>query len=91
MDRLIDKYGLKSIIKISQGNHDCNDSESEQTEKDIEDWMPSLKETPEVNPNDKSWEPTKWIHAWQDRNAFFISMNLKTMILVSKGTNTIGW
>ena len=66
---------MKSIIKISQGNHDCDDSEKLQTEKDIEDWMPSLKETPEVNPNDESWESTKWIRSWQDRNAFFISMN----------------
>ena len=34
---LIDKYGLKNIMKIAQGNHDCKESESEQTEKDIEE------------------------------------------------------
>ncbi len=73
--KLIDKYELTPIIKIAQGNHDWEESEKKQTRVDIEDWMPSLKETPEVNPNQKNWWKSKWIHTWQDRNAFFIIMN----------------
>jgi hypothetical protein len=73
--KLIDKYELTPIIKIAQGNHDWEESEKKQTRVDIEDWMPSLKETPEVNPNQKNWWKSKWIHTWQDKNAFFIVMN----------------
>ncbi len=73
--KLIDKYKLTPIIKIAQGNHDWEESEKKQTRIDIEDWMPSLKETPEVNPTQKNWWKSKWIHTWQDRNAFFIIMN----------------
>ena len=72
---LIDKYDLKGIIKIAQGNHDCNEDESKRTEKDIEDWMPDLRKTPEVNEKEKNWTKSKWIHTWQDNNAFFIVMN----------------
>lgn len=71
---LIDKHNLKNIIKLTQGNHEHEESESQQTEKDIEEWMPSLKEVPEDG-GDQSWEKTKWIHSWQLGNAFFISMN----------------
>ena len=73
--KLIDKYELTPIIKIAQGNHDWEESEKKQTRMDIEDWMPSLQETPEVNPNQKNWWKSKWIHSWQDGNAFFIVMN----------------
>jgi hypothetical protein len=73
--KLIDKYELTPIIKIAQGNHDCEESEKKQTRMDIENWMPSLKETPQVNPNQKNWWKSKWIHSWQDSNAFFIVMN----------------
>ena len=72
---LMDKFELKRIIKVCQGNHDWAESEDERTEKDIETWMPSLKITPEVDPAEKNWWKSKWIHSWQDRNAFFIVMN----------------
>ena len=41
--KLIDKHGLRPIIKLVQGNHDCDESESEQTEKDIEAEFDYLK------------------------------------------------
>lgn len=75
--KLIDKHGLTPIIKLAQGNHDCDDSEKPQTEKDIEAKFPDLTKTPEVDPSEEAeeWEKTKWIDSWQDRNAFFIVMN----------------
>jgi hypothetical protein len=77
--KLIDKHGLKEVIKLAEGNHDCEDSEALETEKDIESWMASLTDltkTPEVDPDHKEeWESPKWIHSWKDRNAFFIVMN----------------
>jgi hypothetical protein len=87
---LIDKYGLKNIMKIAQGNHDCKESESEQTEKDIEEWMPDLKITPEVDPNELNWTKPKWIHSWQDRNVFFIVMNSSDMQIPFK-KNQYNW
>ena len=88
--KLIDKHGLRSIIKLVEGNHDCDESEDEQTEKDIEAEFDYLKKTPEINPNEGEWEKTKWIHSWQDKNAFFIVMNTQDNDMVFK-RNQYNW
>jgi Predicted phosphohydrolases len=92
--KLIDKHGLKPIIKLSEGNHDCEDSEDEQTEKDIESWMKPLMDltkTPEVNSeHEDDWVSPKWIHSWQDRNAFFIVMNTEDNDIAYK-RNQYNW
>src|SRR5215211_457830 len=53
-------------LMISQGNHDNNESESNQTEKDIEAWIPSLK-------------TKKWLDAKQIGNTYIISMNTQDL------------
>jgi Calcineurin-like phosphoesterase len=91
--KLIDKHGLKPIIKLAEGNHDCEESEDEQTEKDIESWMKPLMDltaTPEVDPNEEEWEKPKWIHSWKDSNAFFIVMNTQDNDIVFK-RNQYNW
>ncbi len=91
--KLIDKCGLKPIIKLSEGNHDCEESEDEQTEKDIESWMSPLIDltiTPEVDPNEEEWEKPKWMHSWQDSNAYFIVMNTQDNDIVFK-RNQYNW
>ncbi|MGI0034030.1 MAG: metallophosphoesterase [Nitrososphaeraceae archaeon] len=92
--KLINEYGLKPIIKLAQGNHDCDESESEQTEKDIEAGFPELEltKTPEVDTSEEAeeWEKTKWIYSWQDRNAFFIVMNTQDNDIVFK-RNQYNW
>jgi hypothetical protein len=87
---LIDKHGLRSIIKPVQGNHDCDESEDEQTEKDIEAEFNYLTKTPEINPSEDEWEKTKWIHSWQDKNAFFIVMNTQDNDIIFK-RNQYNW
>ena len=53
-------------LMMSQGNHDNNESESDQTEKDIEAWIPSLG-------------TTKWLEGKQVGNSYIISMNTQDM------------
>ena len=78
---------------MSEGNHDCKESQDEQTEKDIESWMSPLIDltiTPEVNPHDESWEKTKWIYSWQYKKAYFIVMNTEDNDIVFK-RNQYNW
>ena len=76
---LLDKNGLKEEIILTQGNHEHAESDAEACETDIENWMPSLKDTPEVDPSQPSWEKTKWISGQQVKNSYIISMNSQDM------------
>ena len=45
-DMMNESFGdKKDKFDISRGNHDCKASESEQTQKDIEEWHPAVKST----------------------------------------------
>src|SRR5215203_2381565 len=79
----------KAKLIISQGNHDHKDSEREQEQQVIENWIPSLKETPEVG-GDQSWEKTRWLTAKQVDNIYIISMNSQDMDIVFK-RNQYNW
>lgn len=72
---LIDKNGLKEEIILTQGNHEHAEENAEACQADIEQWMPSLKDTPEVNPNEQSWEKTSWLTGKQVKNSYIISLN----------------
>ena len=68
---------LVSKLIFSQGNHEDEESETEQSQKDIELGFPTLNlaNTPEVDPSQNSWEKTSWLTAKQIENVYIISMN----------------
>ena len=76
---LVEKNGLSEIAIIIQGNHEHAESDAEACETDIENWKPYLKDTPEVNSNEPSWEKTKWISGQQVKNSYVIAMNSQDM------------
>ena len=57
-------------LRISQGNHDHKESESDQTEKDIENWLPSLNKSP---------EGLDWTSSGQVGNVYVISGNTQDL------------
>ncbi len=81
-----------SKFMISQGNHEDEESESEQTQKDIEAWIPSLaKYPPEFDQTDQSWENTTWLNSKQVGDIFIICMNSQDMDIEFKGRNQYNW
>ena len=61
---------LVSKLIVSQGNHEHKESESDQTEKDIEAWLPHLNKSP---------EGLDWTSAQQIGNVYVISGNTQDM------------
>lgn len=76
---------------ITQGNHEDEESETEQTQKDIENWLPHLANTPEVAPNQPSWEKTSWLTSGQIGNCFLIMLNSQDQDIEFKGRNQYNW
>lgn len=82
-----EEAGYMDKLIISQGNHEHEESESVQTERDLEEWWDAfvdanpgkgytkLTDTPEVDPNQSSWEKSKWLSFNVIKNAAIISMN----------------
>jgi hypothetical protein len=79
----------KTKLIISQGNHEHEESEREQEQQAIENWMLTLKDTPEVS-DDQSWEKTRWLTAKQVGNIYIISMNSQDMDIEFK-RNQYNW
>ena len=63
---LIDSIGLKDIIQVIKGNHEDQEENAEKAGQDMENWMPSLKETK---------NGAAWLSSKQVKNAYFINMN----------------
>ena len=63
-------FSTTDKLRISQGNHDEKESESNQTEKDIEEWIPSLNKSP---------EGLDWTSSGQVGNVYVISGNTQDM------------
>lgn len=69
MKKYFDSEKVKKL-RISQGNHEHKESESQQTEDDIEDWIPSLNKSPEA---------LDWTSSGQVGNVYVISGNTQDM------------
>ena len=63
---LIDRIRLKDIIQVIKGNHEDQEENAEKAGQDMENWMPSLKETK---------NGAAWLSSKQVKNAYFINMN----------------
>lgn len=76
-------------LMLVQGNHDDEESESEQTQQDIEAWIPKLKESP-AEGGDQSWENTTWLDSKQVGDIFIMCMNSQDMDIPFK-KNQYNW
>ena len=67
-------------LAIVQGNHDHEESESMQTQTDIEAWIPSLRDNPAKGEGtDPSWQDPLWLTSKPIEDVYVIVMNSQDM------------